>query len=85
MHDRYTYLLDILLVVLTFMDNKYLKYAAISILISIMTNCEFLFGTWHFAIQWCIIAYVLAWVHFAYTLLNDNKNSDQEEITTEQS
>ena len=85
MHERYTYLLDILLVVLTFMDNKYLKYAAISILISIITNCASLFGTWHFAIQWCIIACVLAWVHFTYTLLNDNKNSNQEEIATEQS
>lgn len=76
MHERYTYLLDILLVVLVFLDNKYLKYAVVSVMLNIMTYCHFLFGTPFTLIQWCSIAYIISWSHFTYTLITTSNNND---------
>lgn len=76
MHERYTYLLDILLVVLVFLDKKYLKYAVISVMLNIMTYCHFLFGTPFTLIQWCSIAYIISWAHFTYTLIATSNNDD---------
>ena len=41
MHDRYAYLLDILLVVLSFRDRRYIKYAVVAICISIYSYGNF--------------------------------------------
>ena len=66
MHERYTYVLDLLLVALALIDNKYIKYAFVSLVFSIITYNKFLFGG---AIidRWCVIAYLFAWLHYTYT------------------
>ena len=42
MHERYAYGLDILLVVLAFLDKKYIKFAAFSAFLSFMSYAPFI-------------------------------------------
>ena len=42
MHDRYAYFLDIVLLLLAFLDKKYIKFAAFSLLLSFMAYPSFL-------------------------------------------
>lgn len=44
MHDRYAYLLDILLVLMSFMDKRYVKYAVVCCCISLWAYGSYLFG-----------------------------------------
>ena len=66
MHERYTYVLDLLLVTLALIDNKYIKYAFVSLVFSVITYNKFLFKG---AVidRWCVILYLFAWLHYAYT------------------
>lgn len=41
MHERYTYLLDILLIVLAFLDKKYIMLATVSNLLSLITYAKY--------------------------------------------
>lgn len=71
MHERYTYMVDILLVLLTFVSRKYLKYALLSCTLSTMTYGRYLFGMGTFEI-WFSALYLAAFVWFAYEFLRDN-------------
>jgi Gpi18-like mannosyltransferase len=67
MHERYTFLLDILLLILSFISAKYLKYAVISVLFSTMTYGVYLFempgiGRWH------TLVFLAAFAHYSYTI-----------------
>ena len=65
MHERYTYVLDLLLVTLALIDKKYIKYAFVSLIFSIITYNKYLFKG---AVidRWCVILYLFAWLHFTY-------------------
>lgn len=65
MHERYTYPVDILLILMTFINHKYWKYAAVSVLLSLSTYGNYLFGTGSVDI-WNAIIYVVAWMIFVY-------------------
>ena len=76
MHERYTYILDILLIVAAFLDKKYIKYAVISWLLSLITYGNYLFGNGGVD-KWCVLLYVLSWLHFTCTILCDNKEKNE--------
>jgi len=63
MHDRYTYLLDVLLVMLAFIDKKYIKYAAVSATLSIMTYGIYLFDNGDISIFYSLV-YLASWLHY---------------------
>ena len=68
MHERYTYPLDIILIILCLLDKKYYKYATISVLFSITGYASYLFKT-DGIMYWQALLYVFAWIHFTYNLL----------------
>lgn len=69
MHERYTYVLDLVLVTLALIDKKYIKYAFVSLIFSIITYNKYLFKG---AVidRWCVILYLFAWLHFTYAYFN---------------
>lgn len=81
MHERYTYPLDILLILLVFIDRKYLKYAVLSILLSLITYGAYLFGNIgtnaYFA-----IANLIGWLHYTYTILKNDASNQTIQKTT---
>ena len=68
MHERYTYLLDILLVLLCFIDKKYIKYAALSFLLSFITYGAYLIGNDGIRSLYALI-FIVSWVHYTYVIL----------------
>ncbi|MBR3772211.1 MAG: hypothetical protein IKL07_08080 [Clostridium sp.] len=79
MHERYTYLLDILLILLACINMKYLKYAATSVLLSLVTYGAYLFGYGGID-KWHVLIYVGFWLHFTYTIMKqDLSESDVQE------
>lgn len=72
MHERYTYALDIVLLMLCFKNSTYVKYAALSILLSCITYGGYLFhsGTPE---KVGAFLYVISWVHFSTTILRSEK------------
>lgn len=75
MHERYTYPLDILLVMLSFLSAKYLKYAAASVILSTTTYACYLFGNQQVN-RINAVVYTVAWLHFTYTILQNNKRQE---------
>lgn len=64
---RYTYPLDILLILLAFLDRRYWKYAAVSELLSLTTYGNYLFGSGSVN-RWNGVIYVIAWMSFMLTI-----------------
>lgn len=75
MHERYTYPLDILLVMLSFLSAKYLKYAATSVILSATTYACYLFENQPVN-RINAVVYTVAWLHFTYTILQNNKRQE---------
>ena len=73
MHDRYSYPLDILLIVLAFFDKRYVRFAVISGLLSFMTYAPFLVHANGIGREDAFIE-LLVYAWFTYTVLN-NKES----------
>lgn len=71
MHERYTYMLDILLIMCVFLSGKYLKYAFVSAILSTMTYGRYLFSLGSFEAFYAAV-YVGFWVLFTYEFLRDN-------------
>ena len=69
MHDRYAYLLDILLVLLACWDRRYLKYAVITVLISLYFYGIYLFGDKGNGHVMAAIVYLVTYLHFTWTLV----------------
>ncbi len=67
MHDRYAYLMDILLVIAAFLDKKNFKYAFICILMSFKSYPGYLIFQDHLSFLDPMI-YVAAWAHFTYSV-----------------
>ena len=74
MHERYTYPLDILFVLLCFADRRYYKYATISILLSITTYASYLFGNFE-TTYWHAFLYVVMWIHYTYTIILEDEHT----------
>lgn len=72
MHERYTYVLDILLLILAIIHKKYIKFALVAIIISCMTYNAYLFTGKDIISSYLTIIYTLAWLFFSRTLIMDN-------------
>ena len=74
MHERYTYALDLFLLMLACYSKKYTAYA----LIAAVTSCTAYIGymfTDKALSQWIIFIYIIAWFCFSYYLFNSEKSS----------
>ena len=86
MHERYTYVMDIMLVILAINDRKYIKYALIANALSYYTYKHVLFSGG--AINcWCVLLYIISWFYYSYSLFSDDlmvkdgKKQDQDNET----
>ena len=69
MHDRYAYLLDLLLVLLACWDRRFTKYAVITVLISLYYYGIYLFGDRGNGHVMAAIIYLVTYLHFTWTLV----------------
>ena len=69
MHERYTYVMDLLLLMLVFVNRKYFGYAVIAIVTSCLTYAAYLF-TNRGLTPAIVIVYIFAWLHFSYVLFS---------------
>lgn len=71
MHERYSYMLDILLLILCFFRIEYVKFFGVSFISSLMLYGLFLFNPNAVHVeQWQALACVVAWGWFTVDLLN---------------
>ena len=73
MHDRYAYLQDILLILLAFLDRKYVKYAVVSAVMSFMAYPAYLTYLNELEELDSLILF-FAWAHFTYTVFKAEEN-----------
>ena len=69
MHDRYAYLLDLLLVLLACWDRRFIKYAVITVLISLYYYGIYLFGDRGNGHVMAAIIYLVTYLHFTWALV----------------
>ena len=69
MHDRYAYLLDLLLVVMACLDRRFLKYAVVTVLISLYYYGIYLFGDRGNGHVLAAIVYLVAYLHYTWSLV----------------
>ena len=77
MHDRYAYLLDLLLVLMACCDRRFIKYAVVALLTSLYFYGCFLFVQRDEAPILLSVVYLLAYLHYTGTLYADLKNTDK--------
>ena len=65
MHERYTYVMDILALLLAFSDKNFIKYALIVIGTSCITYNTYLFAGNSITAVF-VLFYIMAWLHFAF-------------------
>ena len=80
MHDRYAYLLDIMLVLLACFDRRFLKYAAVAVLTSLYFYGCFLFEQRDEAPILASVVYLIAYLHFTGTIYARLKNTDEQPL-----
>ena len=74
MHERYAYLLDILLILLCFENHRFIKYAIITSCLSLYAYGNYLFDRERDPyMQFCAFLFVLTYVSFSYSLLVSTK------------
>lgn len=73
MHERYTYMLDIMLIMLCFVNVRYIWCAFVEVLLSILTYSHFLYGAVSVNRTFAI-ANLLAWAIFSVLIFRENKN-----------
>jgi Gpi18-like mannosyltransferase len=69
MHDRYAYLLDLLLVLLACWDRRFAKYAVITVLISLYYYGIYLFGDRGDGHVMAAVIYLVTYLHYTWTLV----------------
>ena len=69
MHDRYAYLLDLLLVLLACWDRRFAKYAVITVLISLYYYGIYLFGDRGNGHVMAAVIYLVTYLHYTWTLV----------------
>ena len=67
MHERYTYVLDLLLLLLAIINNKFIMYAFIAVIASCISYSNYLFADKGINFL-MVIVYVTAWLHYIHTL-----------------
>ena len=67
MHERYTYVLDLLLIMLAFINKRCIRYAFITSTMSCLTYNAYLFSGKEPINSSLVIIYLLTWLHFSYT------------------
>lgn len=67
MHERYTYVMDLLALMLALLNKKYVKYATIAIITSCLTYNTYLF-TGKGINSFFVFVYILSWICFCYDL-----------------
>lgn len=76
MHERYGYMLDLLLVCFAFIEGKiYYQYAVVTCLCSLMTYGNYLFEL-KVDIRWLSFLYVICYFHYIYYLSNNIKDAE---------
>ena len=80
MHDRYAYLLDLLLVLLACLDRRYLKYAVVTVLISLYYYGIYLFGDRGNGHVLAAIVYLVAYLHYTWALVGQ---VEREQVTAQ--
>lgn len=73
MHERYTYMLDIMLIMLCFVNIRYIWCAFVEVLLSILTYSHYLYGAVSVNRTFAI-ANLLAWAIFSVLIFRENKN-----------
>ena len=76
MHDRYAYLLDLLLVLLACWDRRFLKYAVITVLVSLYYYGIYLFGDKGNGHVVAAIIYLVTYLHYTWTLVSNIKREE---------
>lgn len=84
MHERYTYVMDLLLLMLSFINRKYLKYAFIAIGTSCISYYAYLFTNKALNLP-IVILYIFVWFIYTYSLFSiiihqGDKPTDNVEI-----
>jgi Predicted integral membrane protein len=81
MHERYSFILDILLVMLCFFDVKYIKFAALSLFLSLISYGSFL-ATGNYVIgSTHAMVYTGAWLWYSYMIVKKDMLSAKPEET----
>lgn len=83
MHERYAYLMDILLVMAAFLDKKFFKYAFIALIESFKSYPGFLIFQNHLENLDSFI-YAAAFIHFTYTIFVKKEGEAEESVKTEE-
>lgn len=69
MHERYAYLLDILLVILACMDKRFARYAAVAVCASLWTYGNYLFDRVRDTqLAFVAVVFVAAYLHYSLTI-----------------
>jgi len=68
MHERYTYLLDILLIILCFINYIYLPFAVVSGILSLLSYSCFLFDT-PYSNRPAALAFLISYIAFSFIML----------------
>jgi len=71
MHERYTYVMDLLLLMLAFINKKNFKFAFIAIGTSCITYCSYLFTKKELNLP-IVILYIFVWFLYTYSLFSIN-------------
>lgn len=79
MHDRYAYPLDIMLLLMAFLDRRFVKYAVVAVLVSLYLYSDYLFEPRNLimgsqGMKVVAVIYLLTYIHFSKTLYEDIKN-----------
>lgn len=77
MHDRYAYLLDILLLLVGCMDRRFIKYAVVTTLISLYYYGIYLFGDRGEGHILLALVYLLAYMHYTWTLVTGFQHEER--------
>ncbi len=80
MHERYAYMLDILLILLSFINARYIKYALLSFLLGLATYGDYLVGIGVLDMVF-VFAHVLAYAYFGYEIFVKENASAKQSIT----
>ncbi len=70
MHERYSFPLDILLIILSFLDKKYIKFAVVEIIYSLLTGAAFLFANGFSISPVNSAIYLGLYCYYFYTVLD---------------
>lgn len=72
MHERYSYLLDILLILYVVVARKHYAIAVISALVSLRGYCYYLFGNYEvLTLQWTAVIFVGLYAYTTYAFVKD--------------